>query len=64
MPKPSLTRRYHMAAKIRSDGHVSALCFDPPRAIDLRRACWTMRPEAVTCPRCLSLLKKVRREQT
>jgi hypothetical protein len=52
-PKP---KRYHYAAKIRSDGQVSALCFDPPHAIDLRRASWTNRREAVTCPRCLDLL--------
>ncbi len=47
----------HRAAKINDRGDVSALCFTRPRAIDLRRATWTNRDEAVTCPKCLSLLR-------
>lgn len=43
---------YHMAAKINEAGNVSALCYARPRAIDLRKASWTIRPEAVTCRKC------------
>ena len=50
-------KRYHMAAKINSEGGVSALCFARPRAIDLRRATWTLRLEAVTCPKCMAILR-------
>jgi len=50
MSKPfPLAKLYHKAGKMRSDGAVSALCFARPRAIDLTRALWTIRPEAVTC---------------
>ena len=45
-------KKYHMASKIRPDGAVSALCFDEPRAIDLRRASWTWVAENVTCAAC------------
>jgi hypothetical protein len=52
-PKPKL---YHRAKLVDPDGRVSPLCAgDKPRAIDLRRASWTLRPEAVTCPRCRRL---------
>lgn len=50
------TRPYHMAHLVREDGQVSALCFERPRAIDLTRARWTIRPEAVTCPKCRAKL--------
>lgn len=49
-------RTYHRAALIREDGFVSALCFKRPRAIDMRRATWTIRDEAVTCPKCLEAI--------
>ncbi len=42
----------HMAASVRDDGAVSALCFNGQRPIDLTKATWTIREEAVTCPRC------------
>lgn len=48
------TKAVHRAKHIREDGSVSALCFRTPRAIDLSRAGWTNRWEAVTCPRCLA----------
>lgn len=41
-----------MAAKINVKGEVSAVCFDPPRPIDLKKGTWTNRPEAVTCKWC------------
>lgn len=46
------TRIVHMAAAVNGAGGVSAACFVKPRAIDLVRATWTLRPDAVTCPRC------------
>jgi hypothetical protein len=54
---------YHFADKIRDDGAVSPLCARRPRALDLVRETWTMRPEAVTCARCQELLEaKTRKE--
>lgn len=46
----------HFAQAIRADGAVSALCAPRPRRIDLTRAIWTIRREAVTCKRCLAKL--------
>lgn len=48
-------RVYHYAAKT-SEAGVSALCFKVPRAIDMKRASWTLREEAVTCPKCKAAL--------
>ena len=45
------------ADKISARG-VSALCFPKPRAIDLKRAAWTIRASAVTCEKCLKILKE------
>lgn len=53
---PHLQRLYHFAAKIRDDGAVSPLCAKTPRAIDLTQALWTIRREAVTCPKCLAVM--------
>ncbi len=53
-PRP---RIYHLARRIRGDGAVSALCFKMDWPIDLRHASWTIRFEAVTCPKCRALLK-------
>jgi len=47
---------YHMADKVNQRGGVSALCFAKPKAIDLTRALWTNRKEAVTCKKCLAIL--------
>ena len=52
-----MSKLYHMAKKINSNGEISALCFIKPRAIDLNRALWTLRKEAVTCPKCKMLLE-------
>ena len=49
-------RLVHRGDKIRADGAVSAMCFSTPRAIDLGRASWTNRDEAVTCKKCLLLI--------
>lgn len=50
-------KKYHKANKFASGGRVSALCFNRPRAINLSRALWTIRDEAVTCEKCLRLLE-------
>lgn len=48
---------YHFAAM--HGGNVSALCYNRPRVINLARGqSWTIRPDAVTCPRCRKLLKE------
>lgn len=50
---------WHKAVKISSDGkHASALCFEPnPRRIRLPNK-WTMyNDSAVTCPKCLKIIK-------
>ena len=51
------TRMRHRGDKIDQKGRVSALCFPVPRAIDMRRATWVMRDEAVTCPTCVAMLR-------
>ncbi len=43
---------YHMAALIDRNGNVSPLCAAKPKPINLKKATWTNRREAVTCPRC------------
>jgi hypothetical protein len=48
---------YHRGDKINQRGGVSALCFVKPKAINLQKATWTNRDEAVTCPKCLAILK-------
>ena len=50
------TRARHRGDKINSQGAVSALCFSPARAIDMKRSTWTMRDDAVTCPKCNALI--------
>lgn len=47
---------YHRGDKVDPKGNVSALCFAAPRPIDLRRALWTNRDEAVTCQKCRRLI--------
>lgn len=47
----------HRGHKIDMKGRVSALCFARPRAIDLQRATWVMRDDAVTCPKCRALIE-------
>jgi hypothetical protein len=45
---------YHKAKMINDKGGVSPVCAEKPRAIDLTRATWTNRWEAVTCKKCLA----------
>ena len=49
---------YHFAALASRLGGVSALCFKKPRAINLKIASWTMRPESTTCSKCRKMLKE------
>ena len=53
-----MTKVYHMANLINRDGGVSPLCSNKPRVIDLKKASWTNRREAVTCPRCKKRLSE------
>ncbi len=48
---------YHKAVLINGRGGVSALCFKRPRAIDLKKALWTIVDDSVTCPKCLRLMR-------
>jgi hypothetical protein len=43
----------HMAKLISSTGGVSPWCAKTPRRINLKKALWTNRWEAVTCARCV-----------
>ncbi|HEV2674177.1 MAG TPA: hypothetical protein VGV37_06505 [Aliidongia sp.] len=61
-PKAPGPRIYHRAKGIREDGAVSALCFTSPRAINMKVATWTIRDEAVTCPRCLEIIGQSKRD--
>lgn len=47
-------RVFHKAKLISQTGDVSPVCADVvPRAINLKKASWTLRWEAVTCRACL-----------
>lgn len=52
---PPRPRVRHKADKVDMDGRVSALCFRRLQPIDMRKAAWTLRWEAVTCPKCIAL---------
>ena len=51
-----MNKIYHKAKKVNAKGQVSALCFMSDRPIDLTKASWTNRNEAVTCQKCLKLI--------
>jgi hypothetical protein len=50
----------HFAHLIAPDGGVSPLCAKAPRRINVKRATWTNRPGAVTCPRCIQKITAAR----
>lgn len=53
---------YHMADKVNgATGDVSALCFDTPRSIDMKKESWVLRPGAVTCVACKAALRARRK---
>lgn len=48
---------YHFAALFSEKGGASALCYVRPRAINLKAGqSWTIREEAVTCPKCIKAI--------
>lgn len=53
----------HKAKFIAQDesGDVSALCYADPHRIDLAKATWTIRQEAVTCSKCLKIMRETSR---
>ena len=51
-------KKYHMAHLVSNRGDMSALCFSTPRPIDLSKASWTLRQEAVTCGKCQQKLRE------
>jgi hypothetical protein len=53
-------KKYHRADKSDGRGNVSALCFKRPRPIDLSRALWTTDDRAVTCKKCIALIRVAR----
>lgn len=50
----------HMAKLIDDRGGVSAVCYATSHPIDLKTASWTLRPDAVTCSRCLAAIREGR----
>lgn len=51
------SRIVHLAKFFGEDGQVSAMCYPFQRPIDMQKATWTIRPEAVTCRRCRAHLE-------
>lgn len=51
-----MSKVIHRAKHVSPTGRVSPLCAPKPRAIDLTRAGWTLRDDAVTCPRCAAII--------
>jgi hypothetical protein len=62
MKHPATPKPYHRA-HLMSERGVSALCFGRPRVIDLSKACWTIRDEAVTCKKCKRVMERERRDK-
>jgi hypothetical protein len=48
-----------MASKVSGKGQVSALCSARAKAIDLKKATWTLFAPSVTCPKCVMKLKEL-----
>lgn len=51
----------HKANKMDNRGRASAVCFDPPRAINMKVATYVFAPEndsAVTCKKCLKVMEQ------
>ena len=51
-------KKYHMFGLMNDSGGVSALCFKRPKPIDLNKALWTIDRKAVTCKKCLAMIKE------
>ena len=50
-------KKIHRAKLISEAGDVSPLCAKTPKPINLKKESWTNRDEAVTCKKCLELMK-------
>jgi hypothetical protein len=48
---------YHRAKLISVNGDISPLCAKIPRKLNLAKELWTIRDEAVTCPKCLTIIR-------
>lgn len=46
----------HKAKLVSDKGDVSPLCAKKPRKVNMNKENWTLRNEAVTCPKCLKEL--------
>lgn len=55
MQKASKPRIVHFAALFNKRGGASAACSESPRAINMRRATWSISWDAVTCKACLAV---------
>ena len=51
------TRKRHMADKVNERGGVSALCFSRPHVINMKRETWVTDEKAVTCAKCLDMIR-------
>lgn len=60
---PLKPRTVHLGTHVNAAGGVKALCYGVPRSIDLTRATWTNRQEAVTCPKCLRIIASATAKQ-
>lgn len=49
----------HMARLFNQRGGVSPVCAARPRAIDLKRATWTLGWHRVTCKKCLKRKEEI-----
>ncbi len=57
-------KNVHMAEIFNEAGGASALCFRRPRSINMEIAAWTISANAVTCKKCLRLLRQQARTTT
>lgn len=60
MKLPVGAKIYHLAKLIANDGsgRVSPLCARRPKALNNTTDTWTNRDDAVTCAKCLAIMKK------
>jgi hypothetical protein len=56
-PGGAAMRLYHKASEVNGKGQVSALCYDTPCPINLKRESWALVDKSVTCPDCLRLMR-------
>jgi hypothetical protein len=59
-PATDPVKPVHRAKLFSDTGTVSPLCAKSPKAINLRKATWTIVDDAVTCVRCLNRMKEAK----